>query len=118
MHQLAHLLFPTPIATRIVNHLPLPELVAIVWEFHRGCCEKKRLYRKKPCRCVRATHFKICFRCQDFIRFCLNEIWKKWDNDQYTRYGIFIFNLTKECRFDWFFLNLEKNNKNNNQLKH
>ena len=48
MHQLAHFIFPTPIATRIVNHLPAPELVAVVWEFRRGCCEKKGFIERDP----------------------------------------------------------------------
>ena len=117
-HQLAHLFHTRPITTRIVAHLPLPELAIIVWEFHRGCCQEKRLYRKKPCKCVRSTHFKICFRCQNFIYFCLNEMWRKWDFHQYTRYGVFIFQLTKQCRFDVYFLNLEKHNKYKNEIKH
>ena len=100
MIQIVHLLHPGPIALRVVCHLPLSELALLVWEFHRG--ESK-------------DHFKNCCKCKNFIHFCLNEMWKKWDHDAYQRYGYFIFLLAKRRRFDTFGKNI---NKNNNELRH
>ena len=100
MIQIVHLLHPGPIALRAVRHLPLPELALFVWEFHRGGSK---------------DHFQNCCKCRNFIHFCLNEMWKKWDHDCYTQYGVFIFLLTKRSRFDTYCKNI---NKNNNELRH
>ena len=100
MIQIVHLLHPGPIALSVVRHLPLPELALIVWEFHRGGSK---------------DHFKNCCKCRNVIHFCLNEMWKKWDHDCYTRYAVFIFLLTKRTRFDWYCENI---NKYNNKLIH
>ena len=36
MIELIHFLHLFPIASRVIAHLPLPELALIVWEVHRG----------------------------------------------------------------------------------
>ena len=97
MIQIIHLLHPGPIALRVVRHLPLPELALIVWEFHRG--EEK-------------DHFKKCCKCKNFIHFCLNEIWNKWELDYYTDYAKFIYFLIKQSRFDTYCKNIDKRNNN------
>ena len=100
MDQLIHFLHPLPIATRVVGHLPLPELALMVWEFHRGGV--------KP-------HFKNCKLCNSFIKMCIDEMWKKWDHEAYEDFGCFIFLLTKRKRFDTFCKNIKTKN---NKIKH
>ena len=85
--------FPDLVLEKMVIFMDLPELCYVVWELTRRSDKK---------------HYNKCYKCKNFLKICLDEIWKKWDHDLYTPFYLFIYKLTKRTIFDKFCI--DKNN--------
>ena len=88
--------FPDLVLEKMVLFMDLPELCYIVWELTRGSDKR---------------HYNKCYKCRNFLKISIDEIWKKWDHETYTPFYLFIYKLTKRTFFDEFC-------KNKNNLSH